>query len=193
MTSKKRRQRGSRTHGGGTHKNRRGAGNRGGRGRAGRSKHEKHNYEPTGKHGFSRPEKAKREVLTIEVREIDENIAIYTANGVAETEGDGYRIDARDVVENGHDADAVKVLGGGQVRGELAVTADDFSESAEELLDGAGGEAILSERGQAAAEAAAEGEGDDESEGDGADADGEAIADDSTEEAGSEAPMSNGS
>ena len=32
MTSKKRRQRGSRTHGGGTHKNRRGAGHRGGRG-----------------------------------------------------------------------------------------------------------------------------------------------------------------
>ena len=36
MTDKKRRQRGSRTHGGGSQKNRRGAGNRGGRGRAGR-------------------------------------------------------------------------------------------------------------------------------------------------------------
>ena len=31
MTSKKKRQRGSRTHGGGSHKNRRGAGHRGGR------------------------------------------------------------------------------------------------------------------------------------------------------------------
>ena len=154
MTSKKRRQRGSRTHGGGTHKNRRGAGNRGGRGRAGRSKHEHHNYEPTGKHGFKRPSKTKRETRTIDVREIDENATLLVADGVAEETREGYRIDARDVVEDGHDADVVKVLGGGQVRQALDVVADDFSESATTLLGDAGGEAILSERGQKAAEAA---------------------------------------
>ena len=157
MTSKKRRQRGSRTHGGGTHKNRRGAGNRGGRGRAGRSKHEHHNYEPTGKHGFKRPPKTKREVRTIDVREIDENAALYAADGVAEEVGDGYRIDARDAVEDGHEADVVKVLGGGQVRQSLDVIADDFSESAVTLLEEAGGGATLSERGRKAAEDAADG------------------------------------
>lgn len=148
MTSKKRRQRGSRTHGGGTHKNRRGAGNRGGRGRAGRDKHEFHNYGPLGKHGFSRPEKVKEEILTIEVRELDEDAALYAAEGLAEDTGEGYRLDARDIVEDGHEADVVKVLGGGQVRQTLDVTADAFTESAETLLGEAGGEANLSDRGE---------------------------------------------
>jgi large subunit ribosomal protein L15 len=148
MTSKKRRQRGSRTHSGGSHKNRRGAGHRGGRGRAGRDKHESQNYGPLGKHGFDRPEKTKEEVLTIEVRKLDEDAALYAADGLAEDAGDGYRLDARDVVEDGHEADVVKVLGGGQVRQHLDVTADAFSDSARELLDEAGGEATLSDRGE---------------------------------------------
>jgi len=148
MTSKKRRQRGSRTHGGGTHKNRRGAGNRGGRGKAGRDKHEFHNYGPLGKHGFKRPEKAQEEVLEISVRKLDEDVLLYLAEGVAEETDDGYRIDARDVVEDGHEADVVKVLGGGQVRGELTVVADDFSESAREKIEAAGGTAKLTDRAE---------------------------------------------
>jgi len=149
MTSKKRRQRGSRTHGGGTHKNRRGAGHRGGRGRAGRDKHEYHNYEPVGKSGFKRPQKTRRDVKTVNVRELDEDVAVLVADGVAEESGDGYAVDARDVVEDGHDADVVKVLGGGRVHNELEVVADAFSESAAEAIAGAGGEATLSERGEA--------------------------------------------
>lgn len=164
MTSKKRRQRGSRTHSGGSHKNRRGAGHRGGRGRAGRDKHESHNYGPLGKHGFSRPEKTKEEILTVEVRELDEDAALYAAEGVAENTDDGYRLDARDVVEDGHEADAVKVLGGGQVRRSLTVTADAFSESARELLDEAGGETILSDRGEERLAAREETEADEETE-----------------------------
>ena len=156
MTSKKRRQRGSRTHGGGTHKNRRGAGHRGGRGRAGRSKHEFHNYEPRKKHGFKRPQDAQPTVAEVDVRTLDEDVALYVADDLAEEDGDGYAIDARDVVEDGHDVDVVKVLGSGQVHSTLSVTADAFSESAREKLESAGGEAVLSERGQerAAAEAA---------------------------------------
>jgi large subunit ribosomal protein L15 len=148
MTDKKRRQRGSRTHGGGTHKNRRGAGNRGGRGRAGRDKHEFHNYEPLGKHGFSRPEKVKEEVLTVTVQKLDEDAALLAADGDAEETDSGYRLDARDIVDDGWDADAVKVLGDGQVRNELEVTADAFSASAVELVEEEGGEAILSERAE---------------------------------------------
>jgi large subunit ribosomal protein L15 len=148
MTSKKRRQRGSRTHGGGTHKNRRGAGNRGGRGRAGRDKHEFHNYEPLGKHGFKRPPKTREEVVTVDVRTLDEDAVLYAAEGVAEETESGYRLDARDVVEDGHEVDVVKVLGDGQVHSTLEVVADDFSESARELIEGAGGSAELTERGE---------------------------------------------
>jgi len=148
MTNKKRRQRGSRTHSGGSHKNRRGAGHRGGRGAAGRDKHEFHNYEPLGKHGFTRPESAQDEILTIDVQKLDEDAALYAADGDAEEIEGGYRIDARDIVEDGYEADAVKVLGGGQVRNQLEIVADAFSASARGLIEEADGEAVLSERGE---------------------------------------------
>ena len=148
MTSKKRRQRGSNTHGGGTHKNRRGAGNRGGRGRAGRDKHEFHNYEPVGKSGFKRPEKAKDDVRELSLQKLDEDAALLAADGLAEETDGGYRIDARDVVDGGHEADVVKVLGDGQVRNTLEVTADAFTDTAREKLAAQGGDALLSERAE---------------------------------------------
>lgn len=148
MTNKKRRQRGSRTHGGGSQKNRRGAGHRGGRGDAGRDKHEMHNHPPLGKSGFTRPEKAKDDVVTVDVRTLDEDILVLAAEDVAEEADDGYAVDARDVVEDGHDADVVKVLGSGQVRNELHVTADAFSETAREKLEDAGGAVTVTERAQ---------------------------------------------
>ena len=150
MGSKKRRQRGSRTHSGGSHKNRRGAGHRGGRGRAGRDKHEFHNYEPIGKHGFTRPDSLQDSVAEISVQQLDEDAALLAADGVAETDGDAYVIDARDVADAGHDVDVVKVLGDGQVRNELVVTADAFSADAVALLEDAGGAAELTEAGQKA-------------------------------------------
>jgi len=148
MTSKKRRQRGSRTHSGGSHKNRRGAGHRGGRGRAGRSKHEFHNYEPKGKHGFKRPHDIRETVAEIDVQKLDEDAILYVAEDLAEETDGGYALDARDIVEDGHEVDTVKVLGSGQVRNELTVTADAFSDAAEEKLEAAGGEAVLTERAQ---------------------------------------------
>lgn len=148
MTSKKRRQRGTRTHGGGSHKNRRGAGHRGGRGRAGRDKHEFHNYEPIGKSGFKRPEKSKLDVAEITVREIDEDIALLVADELVEETENGYRVDVRDIVEDGHEVDAVKVLGSGQVYNQLEVVADAFSDAAADLIEAEGGEAVLTERGE---------------------------------------------
>ena len=153
MTSKKKRQRGSRTHGGGTHKNDRGAGNRGGRGRAGRDKHEYHNYEPLGKYGFTPPEKTQADVVEVSVQKLDEDAPLLAADGVAEETDDGYVIDARDVAENGHEADAVKLLGNGQVRGQLQVTADAFTAPAREQIEEAGGTAVLSDRAETADEA----------------------------------------
>ena len=165
MTSKKRRQRGSRTHGGGTHKNRRGAGHRGGRGRAGRDKHEFHNYDPIGKHGFKRPEGSVRTVAELNVHELDEDAALLAADGLAEADGDAYHIDARDVAEGADDADLVKVLGGGQVRQELHVVADAFSDTAVELIDEAGGSVELTDRGEELlAEAEAEADDEDDTE-----------------------------
>ena len=159
MTSKKRRQRGSRTHGGGTHKNRRGAGHRGGRGRAGRDKHEFHNYDPIGKHGFKRPEGSQRTVAEVNVQRLDEDAALLAADGLAEADGDAYHIDVRDVADDADDADLVKVLGSGQVRQELHLVADAFSETAAELVTEAGGSVELTDRGE---ELLAEAEADDE-------------------------------
>ena len=150
MTDKKRRQRGSRTHGGGTHKNRRGAGNRGGRGAAGRKKHERNLYGPLGKHGFTRPPDLQDEVAEVTVQKLDEDAALLAAEGLAEEEGDGYAIDARDVAEDGHDVDVVKVLGNGTVRGELHVTADAFTGKARSLIEEAGGSVELSDRAEEA-------------------------------------------
>ncbi|WP_224268260.1 uL15m family ribosomal protein [Haloprofundus salinisoli] len=166
MTSKKRRQRGSRTHGGGTHKNRRGAGHRGGRGRAGRAKHEFHNYEPLGKHGFTRPEDAQLDVVEVRLQKLDEDAALYAADGLAEEEGDGYRLDAREVVDARSDTDVVKVLGGGQVRNELHVVADAFTSTAVEDLEENGGSAELSEYGEHLLEEAEAAEEDEDAEDD---------------------------
>lgn len=145
MTDKKRRQRGSRTHGGGSSKNRRGAGHRGGRGNAGRSKHEIHGQEPLGKHGFTRPDKVVDEVAVINVGRLDEEADQYVEADLATDEGDQIAIDVRDVLAVGSDIDRIKVLGGGQVHQALRVTADAFSASARDRLEDAGGEAVLTE------------------------------------------------
>jgi large subunit ribosomal protein L15 len=147
MTSKKKRQRGSRTHGGGTHKNRRGAGHRGGRGNAGSRKHEMHHHGPWAKEGFKRPEKVKDEIAEVDVRTLDEDATLLAADGLAEETDDGYRIDVREVVEDGHEVDAVKVLGNGRVNHELVVVADAFSDTAREKVEAAGGSVELTERG----------------------------------------------
>lgn len=146
MTNKKKRQRGSRTHGGGSQKNRRGAGHRGGRGAAGRDKHEIHNHPPLGKSGFSRPQKVQEDVVTVDVRKLDEDIQLLVADGVADEASGRYIVDARDVVDGGHEADVVKVLGTGQVRNQLEITADAFSEQAREKISAADGYVKLSER-----------------------------------------------
>lgn len=139
MTDKKRRQRGSRSHGGGSSKNRRGAGHRGGRGNAGRSKHEIHGQEPLGKHGFTRPAEVVDRVATVNVGQLDEDAPALAEAGLAEATDGGFAIDAREAVDARHDVDRVKVLGGGQVTHALEVVADDFSSSAERKLDAAGG------------------------------------------------------
>ncbi|MBS3760928.1 uL15m family ribosomal protein [Halodesulfurarchaeum sp.] len=144
MTSKKRRQRGSRTHSSGSQKNRRGAGHRGGRGRAGRDKHEYHHYEPLGKSGFKRPESSQTNVAEVKLQEIDEDVPLLVESGLVTETDAGYRVDARELAED-DEADVIKVLGGGQVHNALEITADAFTDGARDALKSAGGDAIVPE------------------------------------------------
>lgn len=130
--------RGSRTCGGGTHKNRRGAGNRGGRGRAG---HRDHRWSKfllagavhNGKNGFVNPRQAK--VSTLDVGEIDQIAESLVESGFAENEDGVIAIDLTDLgIE--------KVLGSGQVTHALKLTAVSYSAQAIDKIEAAGGQAL---------------------------------------------------
>jgi large subunit ribosomal protein L15 len=134
--------RGSRTCGGGTHKNRRGAGNRGGRGKAGGCKHHfvrammrGYSY---GKHGFKRPASVSRDATIVNVGELDE-LALYLVDeGLAEIKDGAYHINLENLgIE--------KVLGSGRVTKNLIVTSEEFSVSAREKIESAGGSCINAE------------------------------------------------
>lgn len=122
--SKLKKFRGSRTFGGGTHKNRRGAGSRGGRGKAGNGKHHfvraMMRGQQMGKYGFHRP--TTKRIDAINVSELD---------SMASEDG---RIDLG----------KMKVLGGGRLTRSLSVSAASFSAVAREKIEEAGGEVVVS-------------------------------------------------
>jgi len=129
--------RGSRTCGGGTHKNRRGGGSRGGRGHSGGCKHHFVRYvmqgQRYGKHGFSHDQQA--DVGTIDVGIIDQRIDQLIAQGLATQQGDTVTLDASALgVE--------KVLGSGKVTRKLNISAKAFSEQAKTKIEGAGGQVL---------------------------------------------------
>ncbi|MCT8336476.1 50S ribosomal protein L15 [Methanoculleus sp. Afa-1] len=135
--NKRSKYRGSRTCGGGTHKNRRGAGNRGGRGRAGQRDHRfSHFYLKgeiaNGKHGFI--SKTSVPVSALDIGEIDQMAEALLREGLATQEGD---IIALDAAELGID----KVLGGGRVTHKMSISAREFSERARAKIEEMGGQA----------------------------------------------------
>lgn len=124
--------RGSRTHGNGKHKNRRGGGSRGGRGNAGKCKH---HYirsilrgDTFGKVGFKRPQKVLEEKTAINVGDLDLMAEELLASGKAQAKEDSVYIDLKKL---GVD----KLLGGGKVTRKMFITASDFSESAKAKLE----------------------------------------------------------
>src|SRR5512136_940220 len=135
-TNKRSKYRGSRTCGGGTHKNRRGAGNRGGRGRAGINAHHfvkwyKEMGGPVfGKNGFSNSSQST--VTVIDVGIIDQIIPSLLAQGIAKNEGDV-------IVINTADMGIEKVLGSGKVTKKMNFSAQAFSESAKAKIEKMGG------------------------------------------------------
>jgi len=135
-TNKRSKYRGSRTCGGGTHKNRRGAGNRGGRGRAGINAHHfvkwyKEMGGPVfGKDGFSNSSQVTVTVMDVGI--IDQIIPSLLAQGIAKNDGDAIVINTADMGIN-------KVLGSGKVTKKLNISAQAFSESAKIKIEKMGG------------------------------------------------------
>ena len=131
--------RGSRTCGGGTHKNRRGGGSRGGRGHAGACKH--HTFRAMkegwmfGKHGFTRPPVTQQAVSFINVGELDE-LALYLAeSNIAEEKDGGLAIN---LDELGID----KLLGNGRVTRKYVITVGTASATAKAKVEELGGQII---------------------------------------------------
>ena len=137
--NKRSKYRGSRTCGGGTHKNRRGAGNRGGRGNSGGCKHHfvrvylerGYVYRKMGFRSLKSPVDA-----VIDVSALDQMTDFLVKHGIAQ-ESDG------SIVINATDLGIEKVLGGGKVTQKLQITAKAFSEQAIAKIEAQGGEAIV--------------------------------------------------
>jgi large subunit ribosomal protein L15 len=131
--------RGSRTCGGGTHKNRRGGGSRGGRGKAGTCKHHfvrsMQQGLSFGKHGFKRPRSVTSQKIIVNIGEIDEAIEQLVIDGFAEKKGNAFHIDLGNIgIE--------KVLGSGKVTKPLVITASGFSSVAKRKIEDANGQII---------------------------------------------------
>ena len=131
--------RGSRTCGGGTHKNRRGGGSRGGRGHAGACKH--HTLRAMkegwmyGKHGFTRPAVTQTPVSFINIGELDELAEFLVANKLAEDQNGAIAIN---LDELGVD----KLLGNGRVSKKYLITVGNASAVAKAKVQEQGGQII---------------------------------------------------
>ncbi len=137
---KVRKQRGTRTYGRGCSKRGRGAGEKGGRGLSGGHKQKwsyllKYMPKHFGKHGFTRPLAARREISAINVGELDERLDELLQQGIAKREEERIVVDVKKL---GFE----RVLGGGRVTHPLEVIAKEFVESAKRKLEEAGGKAI---------------------------------------------------
>jgi large subunit ribosomal protein L15 len=137
-TNKRSKYRGSRTCGGGTHKNRRNGGSRGGRGSAGGCKHHFVRYylqgRTYGKDGFSHDQRS--DPATIDVGALEIMVEGLLAKGLAKLEGDVLTVDATSIGVG-------KILGSGRVTRKMKVSAGAFSEAAKRKLEATGGQAIL--------------------------------------------------
>ena len=136
--NKRSKYRGSRTCGGGTHKNRRNGGSRGGRGFAGGCKHHFVRYylqgRTFGKDGFSHDQ--REDPATIDVGALEVMADVLLARGLAKLEGEVLSIDAAAIGVG-------KVLGSGRVTRRMKVSAAAFSEAAKKKLEASGGQAIV--------------------------------------------------
>jgi large subunit ribosomal protein L15 len=140
MVSRTSKFRGSRTHGRGK-KSGRGAGIHGGRGNAGLHKHKyitvvKYMPDYFGHHGFKRPQSVVAQNITINLSELELNLASLKKEGFAEEKSGKTVVD---LTKAGID----KLLGSGRISTPLEVIVDSASERAKEKLAAAGGKILV--------------------------------------------------
>ncbi len=148
MTHNKRKKntkyRGSKTHGSGAMKKRRGAGNRGGRGRAGsgkRADQKKPSYQKEGKgylgsHGFKSISKIKTFTRVLNIGTLDATIDQYVLAGKATKKGENYEINLSDIKYQ-------KLLSKGDTKKCIRISVDYATESAIEKIKTASGDVTL--------------------------------------------------
>ena len=132
--------RGSKTHGCGSMKKRRGAGNRGGRGNAGTGKRadvKKPSYWKDkryyGAHGFHSVK--RKDINSINVSVLEQKIERLDSKAVSKV-GDKFIVDLNKLGYN-------KLLGKGNLKIKLDITVDYASKKAIELVENAGGKVTL--------------------------------------------------
>jgi len=143
VTNKRRkvtRYRGSKTHGGGAMKKRRGAGNRGGRGKAGSGKRADQKKQTFlkmegnryfGKNGFKLDIKRNRK--TINLHELN---SLIKKNQIKK-EGDIYRINLKELKYN-------KLLGSGRINEKYEIIVNSYSKKAKDKIEKLGGKINVS-------------------------------------------------
>ena len=144
VTKKKkvRNYRGSKTHGGGSMKKRRGAGSRGGRGRAGSGKRgdsRKPSYWKDwemGNRGFT--SHSRNVSVAMNVSDLEHELKSLVEQGKASVKGSAFTIDLSSI---GVD----KLLGAGNISSSVSVTVKKASSRAVEKVEAAGGKVIVSE------------------------------------------------
>ncbi|GEM_PF-257867 len=136
--------RGSKTHGCGSMKKRRGAGNRGGRGRAGSGKRgdaKKPLYwkVKSGKKGFT--SKNRKKIKALNLGAIHENLNAWLEKGLAIKKPAGYEIELKKLGYN-------KLLGTGAVKEKLIIITDFASKKAVGKVKKAGGDVRVLQKTQ---------------------------------------------
>ncbi len=130
--------RGSRTCGYGAAKKHRGAGHKGGKGLAGVAKHRwihtvKYMPDHVGKYGFKRHASLIKDLKPINLGQIDELVS---------KNPEKFHIENEKYVVNVTSLGYEKVLGKGKLNNKIVIKAVEFSESAKEKIESAGGEFV---------------------------------------------------
>ncbi|HZX12306.1 MAG TPA: uL15 family ribosomal protein [Candidatus Nanoarchaeia archaeon] len=138
---KNKRMRAETTHGWGSKKKHRGAGNRGGKGMAGTGKRADQK-KPTilnlygnsyyGKKGFKRPKEVQHHPITLNLDFLEEHLDSYVAQGLITKQADAYLVDL-------HKLGYSKLLGKGTPRHKIHLKAASASDTARKKIQEAGG------------------------------------------------------
>lgn len=142
--SKLSRARGTHTHGWGAKKKHRGAGNRGGKGMAGSGKRadqkkpsilKEFGNDYFGRHGFTRPQKLLIKIKSINLDNLQNKLDYFVEHKLATKEKDVYVVDLEKL---GYQ----KLLGGGELKVKLKISAPYFSAQAVKKIEEKGGNIV---------------------------------------------------